>query len=364
MVSLEQSVARQYLLGMSLGELDSFVVRQGEPSFRAKQIAQWIYERGVTSFDEMSNLSKGLRQKLTEGATLYSSTIIRRAASNDGTVKLLLQWPDASTSECVMIPSEHHVTACISSQVGCPVGCRFCASGLDGLQRNLTAGEIVEQVLRVRAETTAMGARLSNIVFMGLGEPLANYNQVIAAVRIINAEWGINIGARKITISTVGLPKQIRMLAEEGLQLNLALSLHAPTDELRRELIPWAEQISIAELSDACRYYYETTGREITLEYTLLGGTNDMPEHARELAHFAKGLRCNVNLIRYNPVDPLPYQRPTAESAEQFQQALRRHGVNSHIRRSRGLDVDAACGQLRRKQMQADGKNVALPVTK
>jgi 23S rRNA (adenine2503-C2)-methyltransferase len=231
---------------------------------------------------------------------------------------------------------------------------------LDGVQRNLSTGQIVEQVLRVTAEARAAGGRLSNVVFMGLGEPLANYDNVLRAVRTINASWGPNIGARKITISTVGLPKQIRRLADEGMQLNLALSLHAPNDALRAELIPWAERISIAQLTDACRYYFERTGREITLEYVLLGGVNDRPAHAAQLARFTKSLRCNVNLIRYNPVAGLPFERPSGEAASAFQRYLREHGVNAHIRTSRGLDIEAACGQLRRKQMQTAHAAVSL----
>jgi 23S rRNA (adenine2503-C2)-methyltransferase len=344
---------KPHLLDLTPNDLDAFVASIGEPPYRARQILEWTYVRGATSYDAMTNLSKNLRAQLAERFDLYTSTLLRRAASSDGTVKLLLQWPDGATSECVMIPAEDRRTACISSQVGCPAQCRFCASGLDGLERNLTTGQIVEQVLRVRAEAEASGARLSNVVFMGLGEPLANYDAVLRAVRTINAPWGPNIGARKITISTVGLPKQIRRLAEEGLQLNLALSLHAPSDDLRAELIPWAEKISLAELSDACRYYFEKTGREITLEYILLHGVNDRPQHAAQLARFARTLRCNVNLIRYNPVEGLPYERPTAQASDAFQRSLRDHGVNSHLRTSRGLDIDAACGQLRRKTAKA-----------
>jgi len=323
----------------------------GEPPYRADQIIRWAYERGVTSFDDMTNLSKLLRRALPDRFDLYRSEVVRRGVSIDGTVKLLLQWPDGATSESVMIPTDRQKTACISSQVGCPVGCRFCASGLGGLQRNLTTGEIIEQVVRLAAEAQGAGGRLSNVVFMGIGEPLANYDAVLGAIRTINAPWALDIGARKITVSTVGLPEKIRRLAGEGLQLNLAISVHAPTDGLRRELIPWADRISLAKLRAACRHYFDETGREITLEYTLLGMTNDRPEHAEALARFAKGLRCNVNLLRYNPVDGLPFDRPTSEAAHAFQKMLRNLGVNSHIRKSRGLDIDAACGQLRRKVM-------------
>jgi len=348
------SFETQHLLSLTPDDVAAPLRELGEPAYRATQIFQWIYERDVTDWAGMTNLSKSLREKLAERFVIYSSEIVRRAESTDGTVKLLLRWPDGATSECVMIPTDRQKTACLSSQVGCPVGCRFCASGLDGLQRNLTTGEIIEQALHARREALAAGDRLSNVVFMGLGEPLANYDHVLRAVRILNADWGLNIGARKITISTVGLPKQIRKLGHEGLQLNLALSLHAPSDALRRELIPWARNIGIKELTDACASYFEMTGREITLEYTLLAGVNDTEQNARDLARFVRRLRCNVNLLRYNPVESLPYRRPTAEQAHAFQQRLRGLGVNAHIRKSRGTDIDAACGQLRRREMQGD----------
>lgn len=344
---------RDHLLDHDLPGLTEQFKSAGEAAFRAKQVFEWVFERGATSFEQMTNLSKPLREKLAARYDLYVSAITRRAASVDGTVKLLLSWPDGATTECVLIPvpAEGRYTACISSQVGCPVGCRFCASGLDGLQRNLTAGQIIEQALRVRAEVTAAGGeRLTNIVFMGLGEPLANYENVLKAARTINAPWGLGVGARKITISTVGLPKQIRRLADEGLQLTLALSLHAPNESLRAELIPWAEKIQLQEITAACRHYFEKTGREITLEYILLHGVNDRPEHAAQLAAFCRQLRCNVNLIRYNPIEGLPYGRPTSESTAAFQRHLRERGVNAHVRTSRGLDIDAACGQLRRKE--------------
>jgi 23S rRNA (adenine2503-C2)-methyltransferase len=362
-LNVTTKTVRAHLLNLDREGLLAWFAEKGAPSFRAQQVLQWVYERGVTSFEQMTNLSKSMREELAGAFDLFQSEIIRRAVSNDGTIKLLLRWPDEATSECVMIPAETRRTACISSQVGCPAGCRFCASGLGGLERNLTTGQIVEQVLRVSAEATASGARLSNVVFMGLGEPLANYDAVIRGVRTINADWGPNIGARKITISTVGLPKQIRRLADEGLQLNLALSLHAPTDVLRAELIPWAEKITIAEIISACRYYFDKTGREITLEYILLAGVNDRPVHAGQLARFARQVRCNVNLLRYNPVEGLPYERPTSEAAHAFVRELRDQGVNAHIRTSRGLDIDAACGQLRRKTQQEAPVPLALQRT-
>ncbi len=346
----------RHLLDLDPEELRLWFAERGEPAFRSTQVLEWVYQRGASTFDEMTNLSKELRSKMSAEFVVCRSEVLRRAQAQDGTVKLLLAWPDGATSECVLIPAETRHTACISSQVGCPAGCRFCASGIGGLERNLTSGEIVEQVVRIRAEAAATGNRLSNVVFMGLGEPLANYDAVVRAVRRINAPWGLDIGARKITISTVGLAKQIRRLADEGLQLNLALSLHAPTDLLRQDLIPWAEKITLADLVEACRYYFDATGREITLEYILLSGTNDRPIHAAQLAGFAKKLRCNVNLLRYNPVEGLAYARPSSQAAHAFVESLRSHGVNAHIRTSRGLDIDAACGQLRRKELLNLGK--------
>lgn len=320
----------------------------GQPSFRVRQLLEGVYAQGARSYEQLSTLPKALRQKLVEAFPLQLSEVAQRQESSDGTVKLLLRWPDGTTSECVLIPDGERRTACISTQVGCPVGCVFCASGIGGLQRHLSAGEIVEQAMRVR-DLCEGGERLSNIVFMGLGEPLANYDATMRAVRTINADWGMGIGARKITVSTVGLPAPMRRLADEGVQLTLALSLHAPNDELRRRIIPWAERVTIETLVEACRYYFDRTGREITLEYILLGGLNDQPDHARELAQVARQMRSNINLIAYNPIAGLPYQRPEQTSVTRFLALLCDRGVNAHVRRSRGLDIDAACGQLRRR---------------
>jgi 23S rRNA (adenine2503-C2)-methyltransferase len=263
-------------------------------------------------------------------------------------VKLLLSWPDQTTTECVLISDGERRTACVSTQVGCPVRCVFCASGLTGLERQLSAGQIIEQALRIR-ELCGDDTRLSNVVFMGIGEPLANYEATVKAVRTINAEWGMGIGVRKITVSTVGLPRQMRQLATEGLQITLALSLHAPTDRLRKELIPWAEGVLIESLVDAANEYFDRTGREITLEYVLLGGVNDSEQHARDLAAVARRMRSNVNVLTFSPVEGLPYRRTPDDEARRFLSALRSRGINAHLRPSRGLDIDAACGQLRHR---------------
>lgn len=348
-----------HLLGCERDALREWLAGAGHPRYRADQILEWIYRKNVINFEVMSNLSKPLRAWLNQRAVICSGEVVRELASEDGTRKLLLRWPDGAAVETVWIPAEGRNTACLSTQVGCPIGCRFCASGLDGLQRNLTAGEIVEQAVQIRrliAEREGESEapeRLSNIVVMGMGEPLANYEPLIQGLRIINAPWGLAIGARKITVSTIGLPKQIRRLAQENLQINLALSLHAPDDELRRELVPGSKGVPIAELIDACRHYFETTGREVTLEYVLLDGVNMDARRAESLARIAKRLRANVNLLRYNAVPGLPFSRPTAEAAYDFQRRLRGQGVNAHVRSSRGQDVSAACGQLRRSARDA-----------
>jgi 23S rRNA (adenine2503-C2)-methyltransferase len=330
------------------------LIRMDEPPYRATQILDWVFGKGADSYEAMSNLPKRLRERLAAELPLFQSKILRRQESSDGTVKLLLAWPDGATSECVMIPEAERRTACLSTQVGCPVQCAFCASGLGGLERDLSAGQIVEQAMRVRAEVGKEG-RLSNVVFMGLGEPLANYEATVQAIHAINAAWGMGIGARKITISTVGLPKQMRRLAEERMQITLALSLHAPTDELRRELIPWARGITIDALVDAACYYFQQTGREITLEYILLAGVNDTPRCAAELCAIVRKIRANVNLIPFNPVEGLPFHRPTEQGVLRFLELLRGEGINAHVRWSRGLDIDGACGQLRRRAAAADG---------
>ncbi len=341
---------------MNAAEIGALLADAGHPRYRVAQVMEWVFDKGAGTFDEMTNLPKTLRTWLAERSVVRTGAITAQSDGRDATEKLLLTWPDQTSVECVWIPEETRNTACISSQVGCPVGCRFCASGIDGVVRNLTASEIVEQALairdRVRSASQAAGdekpARLTNIVFMGMGEPLANYDEVLKAVRRINALDGLAIGARKITLSTVGLPKQIRRLAKEDIPLNLALSLHAPNDELRARLIPWG-RIPIRELIDACRAYFDATGREITLEYILLAGINCEAEHAEMLARICRQLRCNVNLLRYNPVPGLPFRRPEAQASYDFQKRLKSLGVNAHLRRSRGRDIDAACGQLRRR---------------
>jgi 23S rRNA (adenine2503-C2)-methyltransferase len=352
----------------------------GLPRFRVQQVFDWVYRKGVADPQRMTNLPQRDRDLLQQRLRFLVGQTVRRQTATDGTQKLLIDWsppsevePDPGLSlavlggddaagydnrtECVMIPAESRRpgqvgrprrTACISSQVGCPVGCRFCASGLGGLDRNLTTGQIVQQAWQLSWELAdPPSSPITNVVFMGMGEPMANLRAVLPAVRTLAADWGMNLSARKITVSTVGVPAGIRRLADLDLPVTLAISLHAPNDTLRKQIIPWAEFVSIQQLTDAGRDYFNKTGLEITLEYILLGGVNDQSEHARELAAVARRLRSNLNLIRYNEVAGLPYLRPEDADVHAFQQTLRTAGLNVHIRASRGRDIAAACGQLR-----------------
>lgn len=353
------------------GDLETCCREQGMPPHTADQLLDWVYRKGIIDPQQMTNISNAHREIVGKVMRFYRGTVAAHQVASDGTQKLLLAWPgsdDASDdgplgviapaprreTECVMIPTERRATACISSQVGCPVGCRFCASGLGGIEGNLSRGQIVEQVHRLGA--LAAGGRITHVVFMGMGEPLANMAAVIDAIRTLNAPWGPGISARRITVSTVGLPAAIRRFARFELPVTLALSLHAPNDELRRRLIPWAQYATIDELLDACDAYFSRTGREITLEYLLLRGVNDRPAHARELADLARRLRANVNLIRYNEVKGIPFDRPSTSDVHAFRDVLRRRGVNVHLRASRGRDIAAACGQLRHER-EAPGRS-------
>jgi 23S rRNA (adenine2503-C2)-methyltransferase len=347
-------------------EFDARILRLGWPAFRGKQVRDWVYNKLVINPAEMTNLPALERTKLADAMTFASATVTKKQHSNDGTIKLLLTWPPSTssgqgeaTAETVMIPDGDRRTACVSSQVGCPVQCRFCASGINGVKGNLSPGQIVEQIYTFNRILAPRGERITNVVFMGMGEPMSNYAAVMQAVRILHDPQCFNVGARRITISTVGVPSKMRELAREELPINLAISLHAPNEPLRKQLIPWAEHFALPEILDAARYYFDKTGREITLEYILLSGVNDQPEHARELVKVCKTMRANVNLIRYNEVESLPFKRPKSHDVVAFQEILRKGGVNAHVRKSRGRDIDAACGQLRRKEQE---KGLSAPV--
>lgn len=329
------------LLGQSLAELTAWVQQQGQPAYRGKQLHQWLYERGARSLAEITVFPKQWRTEL-QNIVIGRSTIHFRSVAPDETVKFLLRLADGHIIEAVGIPTENRLTVCVSSQVGCPMACDFCATGKGGFIRNLETHEIVDQVLTVQED---FQRRVSNIVFMGMGEPLLNLEQVASAIRCLNQDIGI--GQRSITVSTVGIPGRIRRFAEYQFQVTLAVSLHASNQPLREKLIPSAHHYSLATLLDECRDYVELTGRRVTFEYILLAELNDCPEHATELASHLRGFQSHVNLIPYNPIQEVDYKRPTEQRVQQFVAGLKQRHIAVSVRYSRGLEADAACGQLR-----------------
>ncbi len=340
---------RPSLLEMTIEELTRTVEEMGHPAYRGGQLADWVYGRGVTDPAAMSNLPRDL----AESIDILPSRIAARADSEDGTIKLLIELADGEHVETVLIPTAKRVTACLSTQAGCAMGCRFCASTIGGLRRDLTSGEMLAQILHLQQ---AGDQRVTNVVFMGMGEPLANYDATVRAVRAIVDPQRFGVSARRVTVSTLGLPGPIRRLAGEDLPITLAISLHAPNDVLRQQLIPAAGRTPLDKIIAAAETFYSSHNREITLEYLLLSGVNDSNVCADALAKIASRLRCNINLIRYNPVESLPFSRPSGVKAQAFAARLKRHGVNVHIRRSRGLDTAAACGQLRRREGEANAE--------
>ncbi|OAB58803.1 23S rRNA (adenine(2503)-C2)-methyltransferase [Phormidium willei BDU 130791] len=332
------------LLGQSLQDLTTWMQDQGQPAYRGKQLHQWLYHKGVRSLAEITVFPKAWRQANQE-IPLGRSTIHHRSISPDGTIKYLLKLADGNIIETVGMPTERRLTVCVSSQVGCPMACDFCATGKGGFLRNLEVHEIVDQVLTVQGE---FRDRVSNIVFMGMGEPLLNVDNVLGALRCLNEDVGI--GARSMTISTVGIPGQIRRLAEHQLQSTLAVSLHSSNQALREQLIPSARQYPFKALLAECRDYVKLTGRRLSFEYLLLAGLNDRPHHAEELARQLRGFQNHVNLIPYNPISEVDYQRPSPQQVNDFVQALKDRHIAVSVRYSKGLEVDAACGQLRASQ--------------
>ena len=336
---------REPLIGRDSRELAELAIELGEPAFRGKQLARWIYRRGADSIDSMTDLPARFREQLSERFDAGLPAIAHRDAAADGTVKYLLRLHDGEQIESVYLPYADRVSVCLSSQVGCPAGCTFCATAQGGLARNMTAGEIAGQVLVLQADHTER--RISHAVYMGMGEPLLNYDEVIKSARLLTSEVGMS--ARHLTISTVGVAPGIRRLAEEKLPITLALSLHAPNDELRESLIPTARKWNLAEILDACREYFAKTRRNLTFEYLLLGGVNDSPEHAREMARLLKGIPGNVNLIPFNWVETAEgFRRPDLERIVAFRMALKSSGRVTTQRMERGHAISAACGQLRR----------------
>ncbi|MBM3261974.1 MAG: 23S rRNA (adenine(2503)-C(2))-methyltransferase RlmN [candidate division Zixibacteria bacterium] len=340
---------RPNLKGLLLPELERLVTDLGEPKFRAGQLASWMFGKAVTSFDEMTDLSKGFRTALQQKTAITGASLIRESRSHySPTTKYLLGLEDGQPVEIVLIGGRERNTLCISSQVGCAIGCRFCASGLAGLSRNMTAAEIVDQVIQVRR--LAPNRAITNVVIMGMGEPLANYNNVLRAVRILNAPWGLGIGARKITLSTSGIAPKIHQLAREDFQFELSVSLHAADDRTRSAIVPINRRYPLDVLMEACRAYIAATHRIITFEYVLLKGVNDRFEDANRLVTLLRPLKGKVNLIPYNPVEGLPYETPDEGRQAAFLQILHSGGITTTVRRERGRDIDAACGQLRLKE--------------
>ena len=334
-------------------ELCAFLKEMGEPRFRAAQIFEWLH-KGVESYDEMTNISKATREKLKK--TTYVSTLKIRekyVSKLDGTVKYLFELPDGNCIESVVMRYHHGLTICISSQVGCRMGCRFCASTIGGLCRSLTPGELLNQVIFAQKN---IGERISNIVMMGIGEPLDNYENVIKFLHNVNHEKGLNIGCRHITLSTCGLVPQIKRLADEKLPITLTISLHAPNDGIRDTIMPVNKRYKISELTEACGEYAKKTGRRISFEYSLISGVNDSRENAEELAALVKPLHAHVNLIPVNKIKERDYKKGTAEEINSFRETLERRGVNATVRRELGSDIAASCGQLRRKSMESEGQ--------
>jgi 23S rRNA (adenine2503-C2)-methyltransferase len=317
------------------------VQQQGQPGYRGKQLHDWIYNKGVRSLADISVFPKQWRAEVAE-IPIGRSTIHYRSVAPDGTVKYLLKLADGFIIETVGIPTEKRLTVCVSTQVGCPMACDFCATGKGGYKRNLARHEIVDQVLTVQED---FQQRVSNIVFMGMGEPLLNTDNVLAAIQSLNQDVGI--GQRNITVSTVGIRDHIRLFAQNQLQVTLAVSLHAPNQTLREKLIPSARPYKIDDLLTECREYVEITGRRVSFEYILLAGVNDLPEHAAELAKRLRGFQSHVNLIPYNPISEVDYQRPNRDRIQAFVKVLKQHHIAVSVRYSRGLEADAACGQLR-----------------
>ncbi len=341
-------VNKKGIKNYTLDDLKKEMVAISEKEYRAKQIYEWLYKKNVVTFDEMTNLSKDLILKLNEKYYIEDLKIIEKLESKDGTKKYLLGLPTGGAIECVLMKYKYGYTLCISTQKGCKMGCKFCASTKAKFEGDLQTGEIVDQILKIQREE---GIRISNIVFMGIGEPLDNFDNLINAINIINDPFGIEIGARHISISTSGLANRIRDLADLKTQCTLSISLHYTTDELRSEIMPINRKYNIEELLDACRYYIKVTGRRVSFEYAMVNGLNDSLEDAKRLVSLIKDIKCHVNLIRINEIDETNYKKSTNDNILKFRDYLNDNNIVATIRRTLGEDIEAACGQLRKQNM-------------
>lgn len=349
-VAKTEEVKKPSIYSLELHELKDWLKEQGEKPFRAGQIFDWLYKKRVTTFEDMSNLSQSLRQKLEEKFALTTLNTLIQQTSSDGTIKFLFELHDGYSIETVLMRHEYGNSVCVTTQVGCRIGCTFCASTLGGLKRHLEAGEIVAQVVKVQQALDETDERVSSVVIMGIGEPFDNYDEMMSFLKIINHDDALNIGARHITVSTSGIIPKIYKFADEDLQINFAVSLHAPNNEIRSRLMPINKAYKLPELMESIRYYVDKTGRRVSFEYGLFGGVNDQVEHAEELATLIKGLKCHVNLIPVNYVPERDYVRTPRNDIFAFEKTLKDRGVNVTIRREQGSDIDAACGQLRAKE--------------
>ncbi len=347
-------------------ELRAWFAEHGQPAMRARQVRRWLIEAGAESFAQMTDLPTALRTLLAESFQPLGTRVVHHLEAADHTHKLLLGLRDGRLIECVLIQEADRRTACISTQVGCGMGCVFCASGLNGVERNLTVGEILEQLIRLRnlpappshsergrgqgGTGDQQPARLTHIVVLGMGEPLANLDNLLQALAVATARDGLGLSARHVTISTVGLPARIRRLADLGKQYHLAVSLHAPDDALRTRIVPTNDKTGLPAILEAADYFFAKTGRQVTFEYVLLGGVNDQPPHARALARLLRGRHAHINLIPFNDVPDLPYRRPSQDALDAFVQTLRSAGLSVKVRKRKGSEIDAACGQLRRRE--------------
>ncbi len=346
----------KHLLDLDLASLSLWLADRDHPSYRAQQIQQWLFQGRAAAFDEMSNLPKALRAELAEAFQLSVLHVATARRADDGTEKLLLEHADAGRIECVLLRDQERRSICISTQVGCAMGCVFCASGLLGVDRNLSTGEIVEQMLHLQ-RLLPTEERLSHIVVMGMGEPLANLDQLLPALDQATSDSGLGISVRRITISTVGIPAAMRRLAKHDHHYHLAVSLHAPNDTLRNQLVPVNRKIGLENVMRAADEYFEASGRRLTYEYVLLADVNDRAEHARQLVQLLRGRPALLNVIPYNPVAGLPYSTPSSGSIRRFREHLQQGGINIHFREKKGDAIDAACGQLRRAEGGSAARN-------